>query len=194
MLAPLAAHAAMATGWGLRGALALAGVQAVGLGLLLWDAARPPWRWAAPLVTLAMLAALAWGAARSAADGLAAGGGVSHAMVYSALLLLFGHSLASGQEPLVTRLAQRINPWFTDAIRPYTRGVTVAWCVFFAGQLAASALLAAVRPEWWRFFTSTLHVPLVFLMMAAEFAVRRRVLRGHRSPGLLDTMRAATRP
>lgn len=191
-LSPIASHAALATGWGLRGAMLLAGTQAVAVGLVLRGTLPGRWKAAAPLAALALLAALGWGASRSPADGLAAAAGASHAVAYSGLLLLFGHTMLPGQVPLITRVAQRINPWYHDGISWYTRGVTAAWCWFFAAQLLASAVLLLVGGDWWRWFVSTLHMPLVVAMAVAEYAVRRWQLRGEPLIGILDSIRGVT--
>ena len=189
----MASHAALASGWGLGAALALAAVQAVAVGTVVWGALRPGWaRATAPLVTAALLAALVWGATRSPADGLATAAGATHALLYTGLLVLFSHTLLPGQVALVTRIAVRMNSIFHDGMLVYTRSVTAAWSVFFAGQLLVSAALLLVNEVWWAFYVSTLHMPLVVLMAVSEYAVRRWRFRGKKLTGLLDTIRAAT--
>lgn len=193
-LAPLASHAALASGWGLHAALMLAAIQAVGVGVLLWGALRPgQTRAVAPAASVVLLAALALGASHSPADGLAALAGALHALIYAGLLWLFGHTLLPGRVALVTRIAIRINPWYHDGMQGYTRAVTVAWCVFFAGQLGASALLGVARPDWWRFFVGTLHAPLVLAMATGEYAVRRRCFPEESAVSVLDSLRGVMR-
>jgi uncharacterized membrane protein len=47
--------------------------------------------------------------------------------------------------------------------------VTVAWCVFFAAQLIASALLFALAPlNAWSLFINLLNLPLLALMFAGQ--------------------------
>ena len=49
-----------------------------------------------------------------------------------------------------------------DKVVGYTRTVTIAWCVFFAAQLAISASLLASSPEaTWSFFVNILNLPIV---------------------------------
>ena len=193
-LAPLASHLALASGWGLDAALTLAALQALGVGALLWSVLRPGWRdWAAPGASAALWLALGLGALHSPADGLSAMAGALHGLLYAGLLWLFGHTLAPGAVPLVTRIAMRINPWYHDGMQWYTRAVNVAWCAFFAGQLVASAALLGLKPTWWRFFVSTLHAPLVVAMAAAEYAVRQRCFPGESAISVKDTLRGLRR-
>lgn len=196
LLSPVASHAALALGQGYgvaQGlALALAALQAVAAGLWVGGALRRA-RWLGGGVTAALLLGLAWGGWHSAATGLLAVAGLSHALLYTALLLLFAGTLRRGRESLVTGLARRINPGFHAGMVPYTRGVTWAWCGFFVLQLLASAVLLAGWPPLWRAFVTTVHAPLVLLMAGAEFAVRRWRWRHEPHTGLLDTVRGVRR-
>lgn len=192
-MSPLASHAALASGWGMHVALALAAVQAAAVGMIVWGAVRPGWtRVFAPIATAALLAALVLGATRSPADGLATAAGATHALLYCGLLALFSHTLLPGHVSLVTQIARRMNSIFHDGMYEYTRHVTAAWSVFFAAQLLVSASLLLTNEGWWAFYVSTLHMPLVVLMAVGEYAVRRRRFRGKKLTGLLDTIRAAT--
>ncbi len=185
---PLATHLAVTTGRGLLPAATLAtvqaGVAAVALpGLLGKDRSR----WAPILV----LAALAWGAGRLLGHGLLAAAGLSHLAVFSGLLALFGATLLPGRTPLVTRLAERLDPGFHPGMAGYTRAATYAWCLFFAGQLLASLLLLLLAPAAvWSLFVNVLDVVLVALMFLAEYAVRRLRFRGHRHVPLPELVRA----
>jgi uncharacterized membrane protein len=73
----------------------------------------------------------------------------------------------------------------------YTRQVTVAWCIFFAAQLAVSAglLVLAPRPVWASFIT-LLNMPLVVTMVLAEFGLRMVLFRYEQRTGLLGTLAA----
>lgn len=107
--------------------------------------------------------------------------GLPHAAAYLLLLWYFGRSLGGGHEPVITRLARRIRGTLSGRLEHYTRGLTVAWCVFFAAQLAASAALLAFAPlEMWSFFVNVLNVPLVAAMFAGDYAYRIIRLRGER--------------
>ena len=171
---PFVSHAALATGWGLAAALPLAALQAVAVGVVLWGALPSgPWRALAMSAPAVLLLALGLGAGRSPEDGLLAAAGLSHAMLYAGLLTLFGSSLLAGRTPLVTWFARRLNTAFHSGMEGYTRAVTVAWCLFFAGQIVVSATLAILAPEVWRVFAMLLNLPLVVLMALVEYGVRR---------------------
>ena len=56
----------------------------------------------------------------------------------------------------------------------FTRNLTIAWCVFFAAQLIASALLFAFAAlATWSLFVNLLNLPLLALMFAGQFVYRR---------------------
>lgn len=188
---PIASHMALAMGQGYGAAMALAGLQAVAVGVALWSAPGRV-RWAGPVVAAALLGALAAGSRRSGADALLAAAGLSHALLYAGLLGVFGATLLPGREPLVTRFARRLNPGFHDGMVGYTRGVTLAWCGFFAGQLVASAVLLAGWPGAWAAFVTTVHAPLVVAMALGEFLVRRWRWRHERYTGLMETVRGVS--
>ena len=189
-VSPFASHAALATGWGLAIALPLAALQALAVGIVLWGALPAgSWRALAMLAPAALLLALGLGAGRSPEDGLLAAAGLSHAMLYAGLLTLFGASLRAGRTPLVTWFARRLNPAFHRGMEGYTRGVTVAWCVFFAGQIVVSATLASLAPEAWRVFVMLLNLPLAVLMALAEYGVRRWRFRNEPHTPLLAMVR-----
>lgn len=190
VISPCLSHLALATGQGLAVALAFAALQAVAAGLVLWRA-LPPGRMRAfaGLAPVALLLALAAGTLRSPAGGLLAAAGLSHAMLYMALLTLFGTSLRPPRTPLVTVFARRINKAFHPGMEGYTRAATVAWCVFFAGQVAVSAALLLLMPEAWRLFVTVLNLPLAVLMALAEYAVRRWRFRHETHTTLLATVR-----
>ena len=105
----------------------------------------------------------------------AAFAGVPHAAVYLYLLWLFGRTLHRGRER-------------------YTRRLTLAWCVFFAAQLAASALLLAFAPlETWSLFINGLNLPLVALMFTGDYLYRRVRYRGEAQSSIATQIRAFAR-
>jgi uncharacterized membrane protein len=104
--------------------------------------------------------------------GAAAASGLPHAAAYGFLLWWFGRTLRDGREPLVTRIALRVHGALMPKIHTYTRQVTVAWCLFFAAQLAVSLILFVFAPlEIWSIFVMV-NLPLVVLMFAGEYLVR----------------------
>jgi len=190
VMSPLASHLALATGQGMAAAVLLAALQAGALGVVLWGALRPGrLRLLAVLVPAALLLALAAGTSRSPADGLLAAAGLSQAMLQSVLLALFAVSLQAGRTPLVTGFARRLNPAFRRGMESYTRTVTIAWCLFFAGQLVVSMVLLVLAPDAWRLFVTALSLPLVALMALAEYGVRRWRFCGEAHTPLLTMIR-----
>jgi uncharacterized membrane protein len=122
--------------------------------------------------------------------GLVVTGGC-HTAAYSALLIWFGLSLRPGHEPIVTGFARRVRQTMPDSVVRYTRKVTIAWCVFFAGQLVVSTTLLLFAPHAaWFSFVTLLNLPLVVMMALAEFACRRVLFRHEDYTGLIKTLSA----
>lgn len=122
---------------------------------------------------------------------LVAAYGVPHIGIYVFLLWLFGRTLLAGGEPLVTGVARRIHGTLEPEIEAYTRRVTVAWCVFFAGQLALSALLLAFASlDAWSLFVGALNVPLLVLMFAGEYLYRITRYPAHPRASIARMLRA----
>ena len=189
---PIIGHLALALGQRYGVALGLAAAQAVACGVVLWTS-LPARRWLGPVVSAALLLALELGVLHSPAAGLLAVAGVGHALLYTGLFLLVAASLRPGRTALVTTIASRVNPNFHSGMVPYTRGVTWAWLLFFAGQLVASAALLAFDPALWRALVTTLHLPLVLVMALAEVLVRRWRFRHDQPTGFIDTVRGIRR-
>lgn len=88
---------------------------------------------------------------------------------------IFGASLRPGETPLIVRIAEldsasALNPGFVH----YLRRLTQAWTIFFSVMAALSLLLMTYAPyQWWSLFVNVLTWPLIGLMFAAEWVVRR---------------------
>lgn len=150
--------AGLAVGWSLTVAAAAVLARAAGHGM------------AGALGVAGLFTALAWWSA-----GTSFGVFVPPLASFGLFLWFFGRTLAPGREPLVTAIARFVHGTLTPEIERYTRGVTVAWCAFFAGMAAVSIALAALAPlAVWSLFANLLAYPLVALMFAGEYAVRRR--------------------
>jgi len=118
---------------------------------------------------------------------------VQHVGTNLLLGLGFGRTLAAGLEPMCTRIARTIHGTVSPALARYTRQVTVAWTMFFAGTVAISCLLFAFGTiEAWSTFANLLTMPLVGLMFLAEYLVRHKLLPDDRS-SILDAVRAYRR-
>jgi len=123
--------------------------------------------------------------------GVQAACGVSHATAYLALLWYFGRTLRAGREPLITRLARTVHGTLPPGTAEYTRGVTVAWSAFFAGQILVSGLLLAFAPlEYWSLFVNVLNTPLVVLMFACDQTARAIRFRGQPRVPIARILRA----
>jgi uncharacterized membrane protein len=156
-------------------------------------AARPAALIALGLLPVAVHLALAGGRSSGGASGigefvslsLVAASALPHTLVYCALLVAFGSTLLPGRDPLVTALARRMHGAIPDDMASYTRGVTWAWCCFFAAQLATSLGLFLWAPlAVWSFFVNVVNMPSVVLMFLGEHAYRLLHLRNppHYSP------------
>jgi uncharacterized membrane protein len=145
-------------------------------------AAAVAWRsrWRCPLlVGGAGLLALVW----LSPDRLAPGEKVLYAYLAEHVginLLLgwgFGRTLLAGREALCTRLARSVHGALTPEVERYSRAVTVAWTVFFAGVAVVSLLLFfRASIEAWSIFANFVNLPLAVAMFVAEYRVRLRVL------------------
>jgi uncharacterized membrane protein len=103
---------------------------------------------------------------------------LQHGVLHALLALAFGLTLRRGGTPLITQLAQRLHQRFTPEMRAYTRGLTLAWALYFAGMIVVSALLYALAPwAWWSLFCNVL-TPL----SAVAFFVGEHFWRYHRHP------------
>jgi uncharacterized membrane protein len=128
-----------------------------------------------PLVALAAAAGIwLWTRPAGVAGALLA----LHLAVYLGLLWMFARTLRRGREPLVTGIARRVRGVLPPEVVRYTRRVTAAWCVFFAGMAATSLFLFLLAPlPVWSVFANLLNLPLVVSMFVAEYLVRITHLR-----------------
>jgi uncharacterized membrane protein len=187
-IAPFVTHATIVTGRFRLIAACLAACQVIMVGTTVLRRGSGIMRvlgLAATGVMAVMVTARLAEPGRPGAPELLASSGLSHMMIYASLLAVFAHSLQPGQTPLVSIMARRLRGTLTPPIAVYTRSVTKAWCMFFAGQLFASAALFLLAPlAVWSLFVNVLDGPLVLLMFASEYAVRRVQLRNqtHMSP------------
>lgn len=111
--------------------------------------------------------------------------------LYLTLALAFGLSLGRRQTPLCTRLAGMVRGALPPEVRRYTRQITAAWCLFFVALGTASILIYVLAPlRIWALFANLLALPLIGLMFAVEYAVRRHVLPQIEHHGPLAALRA----
>ncbi len=119
---------------------------------------------------------------------------LEHAGLNVALAAIFGRTLRSGEEPLVTRFARIVHGELPPGVASYTRGVTIAWTLFFVAMVAAScALYFAGLHAAWSFLASILNPVLVAAMFVVEYALRHRMLPHLEPVGILGGVRAFMR-
>ena len=149
---------------------------------------RSPWAAAAGIVAIPVLFHVVIVETRGLPLNVSIGGlfklsfigfsALAHWSLYAGLLGTFGLTLRRGHVPFITVMAQRLHGTLSDEMIRYTRGVTIAWTLFFAAQLLTSVGLFCFAPlTAWSTFVNLLDIPLVATMFAAEYACRLRVLR-----------------
>ncbi len=118
---------------------------------------------------------------------------LEHVTMQIMLMVTFGHTLFGGREPLCTYFSRLLHGTITPQHEVYARKVTIAWSVFFAVIAILSTVLFFLAPlPVWSFFSNFLNLPLVLLMFAGEFAVRKRAL-PERQHSIFDSLRAMKR-
>jgi hypothetical protein len=117
--------------------------------------------------------------------------GLPHAVVYSSLLWLFGRTLRTGREALITTVARRYHGPLPSYLEGYTRNLTAAWCLFFSAQLLASALLLAFATlDSWSLFVNVLNLPLLAAMFVGDYCYRVLRYRGYRHASIAQSVQA----
>ncbi|AOW15504.1 hypothetical protein LPB072_08725 [Hydrogenophaga crassostreae] len=174
-----------ASGWG--AALALAPLSLV-VGLGLWRM-RPRWLAAGLTLGLVGLLALLW---PLLSQRIAVLYFLEHMGVYSLLAVFFARTLVGPGESLVTQMARRVHGGvLSENQQRYTRQVTLAWSVFFAGMVVVSVGLFLWAPlPAWSAFATLLGGPLIAVMFVGEVLVRRRVLPDEARASLKETVQA----
>jgi uncharacterized membrane protein len=121
--------------------------------------------------------------------GLLAVNGLSHATLNLFLLWLFGRTLLSGREPLISHISRRLNGRLYPEVVDYTRHVTIAWCIYFSLQVVISLLLYVFAPlAAWSFFINVLNMPLLILMLIVEKTYRTVHFPNHPRTSILQAI------
>jgi uncharacterized membrane protein len=171
LAAPVAAHLALV----LHRGIALAGVLIAVQGMLIaWIASS----WIRPRLLRVGACGLVFVGvlllSRFTGGGPVVAAAVPHAMAYLALLALFAASLQPGREAVITILARRSRGYLPADVVRYTRRVTLAWCGFFVAQLLGSLGLLLLAPlQVWSLFINLCNLPLVGVMLCAEYGYRQ---------------------
>ncbi|MDB5396961.1 MAG: hypothetical protein JWM91_4467 [Rhodospirillales bacterium] len=122
--------------------------------------------------------------------GVIVSSGMLHATAYGALLALFGTSLTSGSEPLVTRITGAIHGRLSPEVLRYTRRVTWVWCAFFGLEILMSATLLTLAPiAWWSVFVNLSNMPLILILFVGERLFRPLWLANPPRERIVDILR-----
>jgi uncharacterized membrane protein len=170
MLSPVAVHKALLTpGWTSVAAVLIA-AQIGLIASLFLTRVRHRYKIPALVIGVGILALLL---RHYAGVVLVASTGIPHALAYTAMLIIFGRSLTGQKESVITTLALRMRGPLSPVVLRYTRRVTLAWCLFFGAQLAASLILFLWAPvAVWSLFINVANFPLVLVMFVLEYAYR----------------------
>lgn len=106
------------------------------------------------------------------------------------LLALFGSSLRTGREPLISKIARFERGTLTEELARYTRRLTLLWSLLFAA-LAISAIVLAIAapPRVWSLATNFIHYFVIGAAFAGEYAYRRWRFRHLPHAGFIANLR-----
>jgi uncharacterized membrane protein len=145
-----------------------------------------PWRWAVP----PLAAAIAFVTLPDAPALLY----VPPVAVNLGLCWVFGRTLARGRVPLIARFAMLEQGALSPELESYTRALTWAWTLLFAGAAVASAALAlSGNRDAWSLFTNLVNYLLVAALFLGEFLYRRLRFRSYRHQSPLQLLRNVRR-
>jgi uncharacterized membrane protein len=106
------------------------------------------------------------------------------------LLFVFGRTLHSNREPLITAIGEAARGPLPPAMRHYTRRLTQLWCLVFLVMLIWSAILPTLRqPELWSWFTNIINYGVVGVLFVGEFMLRKKLFPTHNHPGFFEYLR-----
>ena len=176
---PLSIHCAVLLGapeWGPR----LTAIAAV-LGALLWAAAT---RRAYAFALAGALGALLGGVAVAAPALLLFAPPV---LINALLALLFGASLRSGRDPIISAFARMEQGVLPADLARYTRVLTWLWTGLFVAMAGTALALALLGPlALWSTFTNLVAYALVAALFVGEYLYRRWRYRQYRHATLIE--------
>ena len=106
------------------------------------------------------------------------------------LLFVFGRTLRSGREPLITAIGEAARGPLSQAMRTYTRRLTQLWCLVFVTMIVWSAILPLLKqPELWSWFTNVINYGVVGVLFVGEFMLRKKLFPTHNHPGFFEYLR-----
>ncbi len=99
------------------------------------------------------------------------------ALVSFGMLVIFASSLF-WPPPIIEKFARLMDKNFPEEAVPYTRKVTIAWCMFFVlNGSAAVATTFYASQEVWTAYNGLISYILIGVMFAGEYLIRRIVMR-----------------
>jgi uncharacterized membrane protein len=115
-------------------------------------------------------------------------------LVNLALAWRFGVTLRAGREPMIARFARAERGSLEPDLARYTRGLTVAWVVFFVLMALVAAVLAVVPSQAaWQWWSSVGNWLCVAAFFAGEWLYRRLRFRHYRHASLWRQLSLVTR-
>lgn len=116
---------------------------------------------------------------------------IQYLAVQAGLAGLFGLTLRSGRQPLVTRLARAVHGHLPPAIERYTRTVTLVWTLFFITLgTVATVLYVFTAKHWWSIWVNFLTPLFIGALFVVEYAARRRLFPDFKHSSFSTAMRA----
>lgn len=158
------------------------------LGLLVAMTWRTRWRTAAVAAAVGGVLWVIWNAGTLAAH-VPALWLLQHLSIHLLLAAYFGASLLPHREPVATRIARAVLPAISPEVRAYSRRVTQLWTAYFIAVAGASAVVYLKARADWAAFATVTSGPLVALLFALEFAVRRMLLPARDCASIAETVR-----
>lgn len=120
---------------------------------------------------------------------------IQHAGMHALLGATFGRTLFSGDEnAFCARIAGIAHNGLSPKLARYGWQVTLAWTIYFWAMATASVLLFAFGTlTQWSVLGNLLTAPMLGLMFAGEYMIRRKVLPDEEHIGIIGTIKAYQR-
>jgi uncharacterized membrane protein len=101
---------------------------------------------------------------------------LQYSVINSGVGLWFASSLRAGNQPLISRVAERVHGGLDPVMAAYTRRVTMAWVIYFAVAVGVSFLLYGFADfESWSLFANVLTPIGGCTLFVGEYLLRYRL-------------------
>ena len=120
---------------------------------------------------------------------------LQHVGIHFALFTTFAATLRRGHTSLIGSVAARVHGGLTPALTAYTRKLTMLWSGYFLGMALLSLVVYATRP-WndWSLLANVITPVVIAALFVGEHLLRYRLHPEFERSGLLETVRAYSRP